>query len=192
MIYLIRHAQTALNALDEVHGQFDDSLDDAGRAQAAALGALFVGVPLVNVYASPLRRAVETAEQIASAAGVRVAPDERLMDRDYGPWTGYPEAQVQERFGSIDHAPGVESWETFSSRVSAGFSELARRHAGELFAVVAHDAVNRALLMELFPGRWPDPHAIPQHNACWNRLERDDEAWALAVLDAVAGDGQQP
>src|SRR4051794_7077421 len=101
VIFLIRHAQTALNALDEVHGQLDDSLDDGGRQQAAALGELFRSVPLVEVRSSPMRRAVETAEAIARASRAPVTTDAALMDRDYGRWTGYPKADVTKRFGTV-------------------------------------------------------------------------------------------
>ena len=172
VLYLMRHGHTELNALHEVHGRIDDPLDARGLAQAAALGQLFEGVPLTAVYASPLQRAVQTAEPVAAAAGLTVVADPDLMDRDYGPWTGHVKLEVEAEFGAVDNAPGVEPWDTFSDRVTAAFVVLAERHAGERVAVAAHDAVNQAVLGRLFPGRWPGPHAIPQRNGCWNNVER--------------------
>jgi probable phosphoglycerate mutase len=192
VLYLMRHGETGLNTLHEIHGRIDDPLDEQGRAQAAALAELFAGVPLAAVYASPLRRAVQTAEPVAAAAGLTVVPDPDLMDRDYGPWTGHPKADVVAEFGAVDDAPGVEPWETFSDRVTAAFVALAERHAGQRVAVAAHDAVNQAVLGRLFPGRWPGPHAIPQRNGCWNNVARAEDAWQLHVLDAVPGDGHVP
>jgi broad specificity phosphatase PhoE len=193
VLYLVRHGQTAHNALHEVHGLLDDPLDDEGRAQADALGVLFVGVPLTAVYASPLQRAVQTAEPIARAARLDVIANDRVLDRDYGPWTGHVKAEVIAQFGSIDAAPGVEPWTSFTQRVVTAVKELAEPHRDQRVVVVTHDAVNQAVLVGLFPGRWPDHAAITQRNGCWNRLDPAAPAgWTLAVFDAVPGDDQRP
>ena len=150
------------------------------------------GVPLRAVYASPLQRAVQTAEPVAAAVGQEVIVDPDLMDRDYGPWTGHRKADVKTQFGTIDDAPGVEPWDAFTDRVTAAVVALAERHAGELVAIAAHDATNQAVLGRLFPGRWSGPHAIPQRNGCWNQVQAVDGAWELLVLDALPGDGARP
>jgi probable phosphoglycerate mutase len=192
VLYLIRHGHTGANALHELHGLDDDDLDDAGRAQADALGRLFTGLAVAAVYASPLRRAVETAAPVAASTGHSVEVDRALVDRDYGPWTGRLKTDVAARFGSIDAAPGVEPWDAFTDRSLGAFLAVAQRHQGDRAVVVAHDAVNQAVLWRLFPERWPGAHAIPQRNGCWNELVRDGDGWELVVLDALPGDGQQP
>src|SRR5215204_4260838 len=193
MLYLVRHGHTALNALREVHGLLDDPLDDEGRAEAAALGTVFAGVSLAAVYASPLQRAVQTAEPIAEATGQPVAVEGGVLDRDYGPWTGHVKAEVVAAFGSVDEAPGVEPWSSFTARVVAAVVRMAAAHRDERVAIVAHDAVNQAVLLALFPGRWSHHSAIQQRNGCWNRLDRAAPSeWTLAVFDAVPGDGQRP
>jgi probable phosphoglycerate mutase len=192
VLYLMRHGHTGLNALHEIHGRIDDPLDELGQEQAAALGHCFTGASLIAVYASPLQRAVQTAEPVAAANALAVQPDPTLMDRDYGPWSGHLKVEVEERFGSVDAAPGVEPWEAFSERVTVAFLALARRHQDQRVAVVAHDAVNQAVLWRLQPGRWEGPHRIPQRNGCWNRLEPADPGWAATVVDAVPGDGTAP
>ena len=83
----------------------------------------------------------------------------------------------------------------FTRRVVAAFERLAdlHPHEHERVVVVAHDAVNQALLLALFPDRWPDHNAISQRNGCWNRLERvASSAWALLVFDAIPGDDHRP
>jgi broad specificity phosphatase PhoE len=193
MLYLIRHGHTARNALDEVHGRIDDDLDEHGWAQAEALGRLFAGVVLEAVYASPLRRSVQTATPIARATGLDVVVDDGMLDRDYGPWTGQRKAAVIAEFGSLDAAPGVEPWSRFTDRVVEGFDAVASAHRDQAAAIVAHDAVNQAVLRALFPDRFPDHRAIEQRNGCWNRIERaQPSGWTLAVFDAVPGDGHSP
>ena len=80
--------------------------------------------------------------------------------------------------------------------MTAAFLVLADAAAGERVAMAAHDAINQAVLGQLFPGRWPGTHAIPQRNGCWNNVELAligrGPSWVLHVLDAVPGDGILP
>ena len=195
VLYPVRHGHTAHNALHDVHGLLDDPLDDVGRAEAEALGRLFTGVPLTAVYASPLQRAVQTAAPVAQVAGFDVTVVDDVLDRDYGPWTGHVREAVIAEFGSLDAAPGVEPWGDFTRRVVAAFQRLAElhRHEHERVVVVAHDAVNQALLLALFPERWSEHTAISQRNGCWNRLDHvGASAWTLTVFDAIPGDEHLP
>jgi probable phosphoglycerate mutase len=65
-------------------------LNEHGRQQAELLAAALADVPLAAVYASPLERAVETAQPIAAQAGLEVCTDDRLLDTDIGEWQGKP------------------------------------------------------------------------------------------------------
>ena len=60
-LVLIRHAQPEMHG--RIYGRLDPALSATGRAQARALVAGLRGVKLEAVYASPLRRALETAER---------------------------------------------------------------------------------------------------------------------------------
>jgi probable phosphoglycerate mutase len=67
------------------------SLDDRGRAQAAALGGRLAGIGIDAIVTSPLDRCRETAELIAAArpgTPPEIATDERLGECRYGDWTG--------------------------------------------------------------------------------------------------------
>jgi broad specificity phosphatase PhoE len=191
VVYLIRHGRTSLNAAGVLRGHLDPPLDAVGRTEAGALGRLFESVPLGALVCSPLQRAVQTAEPIAAATGVSVETDDRLVDRDYGPWAGSARAEIERQFGSLDAAPGVEPTYAFALRVSAAMLGLATSRAPGPVAVVAHDAVNRYALAALVPGIG-DPEAIPQRTGCWNRLEYRDAWWSARVIDAVFDDGHRP
>ena len=84
VVYLARHGQTALNAEGRIRGLEDPDLDEAGRAQAAALGRAFAEVPLCWVASSPLGRARQTAATVAGLHGLEAIADPHLLDRDYG------------------------------------------------------------------------------------------------------------
>jgi broad specificity phosphatase PhoE len=57
----------------------------AGLEQAERLGKLLAPAPVSAVYASPLERAMQTAEALARPHGLGVVPDERLIEWSF--WT---------------------------------------------------------------------------------------------------------
>ncbi|MES1956308.1 histidine phosphatase family protein [Salinisphaera hydrothermalis] len=191
-VYLMRHGRTAHNVSDRLRGRNDLELDETGRTQAEALGTLFAEVSLSRVLSSPLQRAVHTAEPVARAVGLQVEPVEGLNDRDYGEWTGVERSEVIDRYGSVEAAPGVETWEALGERVTRAFDELLAESVGGAIAIVGHDASNRALLANLAPALAITPEDIPQSNGCWNCLQRDVGGWTVTVLDAIPGDGRYP
>ena len=87
-MYLVRHGQTALNAAGVLRGLLDPPLDETGQRQARWLGTALAPRKPSAIIASPLRRARQTAQPIADLAGLDVATDRRLIDRDYGQWSG--------------------------------------------------------------------------------------------------------
>lgn len=108
-VLLVRHGRTAANATGVLAGWTPGvTLDDTGRAQAAALGQRMAVLPLSLAVSSPLERCQETAAAVlavpqvpvsAAPAGRRkpVLParpqlltDERLGECHYGDWTNRP------------------------------------------------------------------------------------------------------
>ena len=86
MIYIIRHGQTELNQRQVLQGRSDFLLNDAGIRQAQQAAAALSNVVFDHVFASPLKRAVQTAQIIAP--DVEPVIDDRLIEMDYGPYEG--------------------------------------------------------------------------------------------------------
>jgi broad specificity phosphatase PhoE len=187
IVYLARHGRTPLNESDVLRGLADPSLDEVGREQARRLGATLCGRNPSAIIASPLRRAVQTAQPAAECAGLEVATDQRLVDRDYGPWTGESHQSVIDRWGSVDEAPGVEPRSAVRDRAVAGLTDIGRRNRGRTVVVVSHDAVNRQVLVAFDPGLG-DPDAVPQENGCFNTLELRDGRWAVLTVNEFPAD----
>lgn len=178
VIYLIRHGQTPLNESSALRGLLDPPLDETGRQQAARLAdALGPRMPR-TVVASPLLRATQTAQPIADRANLDVTADERLLDRDYGPWTGADRDAVAAQWGSVDNAPGVEPPDAVRDRAVRGLTDIARHSQGGTAVIVSHDAVNRQVLVAFDPALG-DPDALPQDNGCVNTLELRSERWTV-------------
>jgi broad specificity phosphatase PhoE len=184
VVYLARHGQTPLNESGALRGLADPPLDEAGREQARWLGIALGPRSPSLVVASPLRRATETAQPVADQAGLPVTTDQRLIDRDYGPWTGTDKESVAARWGSVDDAPGVEPQAAVRDRAVAGLTDIARRHRGATVVVVSHDAVNRQVLAAFCPDLG-EPGTLPQDNGCFNTLERQDGTWTVLAVNEI-------
>lgn len=192
MVYLLRHGETELNASGCLRGGVDVDLNAVGRRQADDLARLFQAVTLQRVISSPLRRARQTAEPTARAMGLNVEVDDALNDRDFGAWAGERQHDVEAQFGSLDAAPGVESWQALGQRVHKAFLQIAATLDSKPIIIVGHDAVNRALLHALAPDLAHVPRDIPQTTGCWNKLVCRRGSWRAVIVNARPGDGQKP
>jgi probable phosphoglycerate mutase len=190
-VYLVRHGRTAFNAAGVWRGRADVPLDEVGLSEAELLGRMFATMPLALVVTSPLARARATGMPIARSNGLAIEVDERLIDRDYGPFTGRSPLEAGFRPGQVvASAPGIEPVAAVVGRSTAALAAVAARLASTsppVGAVVAHDVVNRLALATLAPdlGSADD---IPQRTGCWNQLEHSPAGWRAIVVDALAGE----
>ena len=147
MLILVRHGESVANAQGLLLGRTDAELTDVGRAQAAAVPALLTS-PVVEVRASPLVRARDTADLLG--LGVPVTVDERWIEVDYGefecqPLGGIPAEVWQQWQRDRGFRPaGGESLAEVDQRVEDACAELfasdgagARRADGDVL-VVSH------------------------------------------------------
>lgn len=125
MIVFARHGQTALNRGGRLQGRLDAPLNELGAEQASRLSRELAAVPVTRIVASPLQRAVATAEAIAAPHGLAVETDERIIELDYGEWDGVPLASVpaaawtEWRADPAYTPPGGESLQAVTARVAA-------------------------------------------------------------------------
>jgi len=156
-IVLVRHAATAWSGT-RYCGRSDPPLSDAGRADAARLGAELAPIIAAgtSVVSSPSLRAVATAQAIASAAGIRrIDTDDRWLEADVGVAEGRTFEELAELAPEIAGAlaggaleidwPSGESHRALAHRVAAAWDEIVggRRptvvvtHAGPLMHALA-------------------------------------------------------
>ena len=88
-LLLIRHGENDFLKQNRLPGRLPDiHLNKHGREQAAALGETLKAFPIRAIYASPLERAVETAEPLAQALGLTIQLRPGLLDTNVGEWEG--------------------------------------------------------------------------------------------------------
>ena len=86
-VYIVRHGQTDWNVQHKAQGRSDIPLNETGRRQAEELRDKIKDIKFDAVYASPLKRARETAE-IATDGEYKIVFDDRLMERSFGDFEG--------------------------------------------------------------------------------------------------------
>jgi len=129
-LILVRHGQTDANAAGLLLGRTDPPLNDAGRAQAAAVAARVAPYGPERIITSPLLRTVQTAEVIGAACGLTVAIEDRLVEVDYGEYDGLPFAELPSDLvhrwrTEADFAPpGGESLESVGVRMAVLGAEI--------------------------------------------------------------------
>jgi broad specificity phosphatase PhoE len=150
-IYLIRHGQIVAD-----FGPGDAPLSDEGRRQAQATAAHLLALPIAQIYASPLRRAVETAAPLAAAHGLPIVEDVRLRERMN--WGDVP-GQSREDFVALwerctherTYAPpgGISAWEA-GERLADFLQAMSERHPGEIVAAATHGGTISDFLLNRF------------------------------------------
>src|SRR4249919_2597714 len=104
-ILLARHGETAWNAEGRYQGQEDIPLSPVGEAQARALGERLQHVHIDRAVASPLKRALRTAElALGDDRLARLTTDAGLMEIAHGTWEGLLAAEIRERDPDRLHA----------------------------------------------------------------------------------------
>ena len=87
-LLLVRHAPTA-DTGTRLTGRLPGvSLSEDGRLAAKRLAERLSDQKVRAVFTSPLERTAETAAQIAAVHRVQPVVDERLLEVDYGKWSG--------------------------------------------------------------------------------------------------------
>lgn len=133
-ICLIRHGQTAGNALRRYIGSTDEPLSDRGIAEARAAGA---NMRIDEVYATPLLRTRQTAEILFPKAVVHTVSG--LREMDFGDFENRSADEMENDAAyrawvdadCIPPCPGGESMEQFRMRVEKSFSQIILRLSDE-------------------------------------------------------------
>ncbi|AQK57377.1 putative 2-carboxy-D-arabinitol-1-phosphatase [Zea mays] len=159
-VVLVRHGQSTWNAEGRIQGSSDASvLTPKGEAQAETCRQMLASDSFDACFTSPLARSRRTAEIIwqgrGRGRGDGLIPDPDLREIDLYSFQGLLKREGRERYGplyrqwqknaaefSIDgHYPVQELWDRARS-----CWERILAHRGKSVLVVAHNAVNQALV----------------------------------------------
>ena len=135
VIWLVRHG----DCYEGMAEGSDPPLSPLGRTQAARLAERAMGVGTTAIYASPLRRAVETAKAIRDD----VHEDPRLVEIDL-------------ELGDDNTLHFKESTASVIARMRSAIDDIVAEHPGEHVVVVTHGIALMAYIsdvLHLEPGQ---------------------------------------
>lgn len=207
-LLLIRHAQPEGHegALRRLSGWYDVGLSCTGRTQAALLARRLRQENLEALYSSPLRRAADTAGEIARCTGLPVTYSAMLKEIYCGEVEGQLLDQVRHRYHEHWDKnlrqedpdfrwPGGESYSEFRERCLDGIARIAAKHAAQRVAIVTHAGVISQIIGHIHgvsPARWepcrPGPASvttISRQAGCAALLFFDDRAHLRDQQDAT-------
>jgi len=165
-LLLVRHGETEWNRQSQFQGQIDVPLNDNGRAQGKKAAEFLKPVTIDAAYTSFMARPKETAEIILQHHGnLTLHAVNELQEISHGEWEGLFEADIEGGYPGMlaqwqsqpetVQMPGGENLEQVWQRSIAAWKEIVAAHSGgdslsedrvQTVLVVAHDAVNKALL----------------------------------------------
>lgn len=149
----LRHGESIGNAQARWQGQSDYALTEKGRLQALALAQRWKSenMKFDLIITSPLSRAKETAEIIASAVDVKVELDPILLERHIGEMEGLTAEEVRKKPQPPYVTPydpiggeGEGDWALFL-RAGQALHSLLRRTPGN-YLVVSHGGLLNQLM----------------------------------------------
>jgi probable phosphoglycerate mutase len=167
-------------------------LSELGRSQAADLGRAFQEAGVVALYASPLDRAIQTAEAIGRATDIEVVSDIRLHEwRHWAQWAGMTWDELRTR--------GREAWELYLSdpgsvtsgeslaelgdRMASWLADVHRDHDTGIVIGISHLEPLRAILLRSLGRPAGDLFAIEIGLGQVVRLAPDPDAAPVAATE---------
>lgn len=159
MIFLYRHGQTQWNVERLIQGISDIPLNEKGRRQAKRAAQVLTGSTFDAVLCSPLKRAAETGEILASGI---TAPqpiiDERLRERAFGRYEGFY-AGKKPFSAYLDAVDSAEPMAEVEARMLSCVQDAAKAYNGHVL-MASHGAAIGALIRHYAPQYREEPFRL--------------------------------
>ncbi len=151
----VRHGESLANVGKIFNGTVPGmELTKRGEEQAEEAGAFLADQKVDVIYASPMQRAQQTAQEIAKATGATIITDDRLIETKFGPFEGMThdandeKARKARRMAKIEtrdlegfwYVEGMEKMAEMDARLRSFLQEVLPNHRSEHVVIVSHGA----------------------------------------------------
>jgi alpha-ribazole phosphatase len=158
-LLLVRHGETELQSSLRYWGSTDVLLSVLGHSQAELLRERLSTEKIDFIYSSSLKRALATAQIIASQRQLPVTVCPELREIDFGKLEGLTFDEINQQFPDVAQQwikktpalayPGGESLAELDERIGQFRMRLDGHADSEAVLVVAHSGVLRTLICQL-------------------------------------------
>lgn len=159
-LLLVRHGEQVLTRDQSINVALDPPLSALGLRQVEAVGRRLAETAIHAIYSSPLRRALQTGEEIGKHHGLTPSALDELQE--FHPWVGLDADrsirdvlgldEVREIFREHGRTkkfsafPYAEDRDAFRTRINDTLAGVIDRHLGERVVVSCHGGVINAFL----------------------------------------------
>lgn len=173
LVYFFRHSETEWNSLGKLNGLTDVSLSKTGEAEAYLVKQEIGNLNFDKVYASPLKRAIDTASILSGYDVEEIVKCREIIERDYGILEGKEMSSV-----SMDELEEKSESHIKIIRRSVKFlRDLAKEYTDEaVYMVVSHRAILRHVYTYMTKS---DYQAIDFDNLGFFVAKYDDKKWSI-------------
>jgi len=197
-LLLVRHGETDWNRDQRFQGQIDIPLNLTGEQQAHKAADFLSQVKIDKAFSSSMLRPKQTAEIILQKHPyLTLELTNLLKEISHGKWEGKLESEIEAEFvGELQkwqstpesvQMPEGENLDDVWERVKIAWAQIIDAVPnGETAMVVAHDAVNKAILCQLFNLTPASFWAFKQGNGCVSVIDYPKNSEVLVpVLQAM-------
>ena len=177
-LYLVRHGESFANKEGIIQGHGDYILTESGYMQVRKIADRLKEEEFDLIYSSDLKRAKETAEEIAKFHLVKVMFDEKLRERSMGIWEGLFNSEVD--FGSLrgdvfeKKPPNGESRSEHAKRLH-GFMDLKEKEFKcKKVLIVSHAGTIRLIIRNILDMDLSDALLIDIPNSSLSVIDFSD------------------
>ena len=176
---LLRHGQTDWNINFLLQGVTDIPMNQNGIEQVKRAAQAIKAEDWDIVLTSPLSRARQTAEIIASQHGFsEIIEQELLIERSFGEAEGLSHEQWRAKYSNLDEIPGGESRTQLAERSNLLLETISKELAGKRVLAISHGALIRALLSIASNNELPrDGERLG--NASLNVVKHSENSWQV-------------
>jgi broad specificity phosphatase PhoE len=158
VLIFARHGETSWSSNQDhrFRGRLDIPLTKVGILQAKAVGNRLKTERINAIYSSPLKRAKNTAIEIANFHGLPVIEHDGFIDLDFGTWQGMQheklrseQCELYTRWETAPHTmifPDGETLDNVRVRIEQAISGLVSHHPNDSIVIITHGAVLRVAL----------------------------------------------
>ena len=192
-IYLVRHGQTEWNTQLIFRGRKDIPLNERGYKEARAIAGALKDRNIDAIYTSPLSRAVETAQPVATLFDLEVVPVQGFIDINYGEWEGVSHHEIKKRYTDqyaqweqrpeLVQFPQGETLDVVKERAFGALTDIVRMNPTRSVLIISHRVINKVLLCALLGLSTAHFWEIRQDTGCINIMEYSPERFVLCVMN---------
>ena len=169
-LFLIRHGQTLWNHEGKYQGNTDIDLNETGIRQAELASKYLNEVNFKNIYSSPLKRAIDTAQIVKGQRDNKIMMCNDLKEIAFGKWEGLRFDEINIKYRDdyqrwlddpYNNAPtDGESFQSLTARVTKCIDKIVRENDSEDnndVMIVTHGGVIVSLIvnyLKIPPKRW--------------------------------------